>query len=163
MIISLIVAMEENRGIGRDNCLPWHLSADLKLFKQHTLGHHLIMGRKTYDSIGKPLPGRTTIVLTRNPAYQPEGIQIAHSTGEALSLARKAGDSEAFIIGGGEVFIQALPLANRIYLTRVHASLECDTFFPEFNPAGWTIRQQFFQPADEKNDFAFTFQLLERS
>ena len=163
MIISLVVAMEENRGIGQDNRLPWHLSADLRLFKQHTIGHHLIMGRKTYDSIGKPLPGRTTIVLTRNLAFYLDGVLIAHSLNEALSLARQAGETEAFIIGGGEIFAQALPMADRIYLTRVHAQVFCDTFFPKLDPTDWEIRQEFYQPANEKNDYPFTFQLLERT
>jgi dihydrofolate reductase len=163
MIVSLVVAMEEGRGIGRDNRLPWHLSADLYLFKKNTMGHHLIMGRKTYDSIGRPLPGRITIVLTRQPGYAAPGVRHAHSLDEALELAKQANEDEVFIIGGGEVFIQALPLARRLYLTQVHARVACDTYFPEFDPVEWHIRRECFQPADEQNDYPFTFQMLERT
>jgi dihydrofolate reductase len=162
MIISLIVAMDEGRGIGKDNLIPWRLSADLKRFKALTMGHHLIMGRKTYESIGRPLPGRTTLIITRNLNYQAEGCQIAHSLNEALELARTGGEDEAFIIGGGEIFKHALPLANRIYLTQVRARLDCDTFFPDFDLGDWQISDESCQPADEKNQFATTYQLLIR-
>jgi dihydrofolate reductase len=163
MIVSLIVAMEENRGIGRQGRLPWHLGADLYLFKKSTLGHILVMGRKTYQSIGRALPGRTSIVLSRSPDFAAPGVLMANSLETALQMARQAGEEEVFIIGGGEVFQQALPLAQRIYLTRVHASLACDTFFPVVDLEGWEPRRECFQPADEENDYAFTFQLLERA
>jgi dihydrofolate reductase len=162
MIISLIVAMDEGRGIGKDNHIPWRLSADLKRFKALTMGHHLIMGRKTYESIGRPLPGRTTLIITRNLNYQAEGCQIAHSLKGALELARTDGEDEAFIIGGGEIFKHALPLADRIYLTQVRARLDCDTFFPDFDLGDWQISEESCQPADEKNQFATTYQLLIR-
>ena len=163
MIVSLIVAMEQGRGIGRDNRLPWHLGADLRLFKQNTMGHHLVMGRKTYESIGHPLPGRTTIVLSRRPEYAAPGVLHATSLEAALEIARQAEDDEVFIIGGGDVFAQALPLAQRIYLTQVHAQVDCDTFFPEIDLDRWQVRRACFQPVDEHNDYPFTFQMLERA
>ena len=163
MIVSLIVAMEENRGIGRDNRVPWHLGDDLYLFKKNTMGHHLVMGRKTYESIGRPLPGRTMIVLSRQAKIATPGILKAASLEEALQIARQAQDDEVFIIGGGEVFAQALPLARRIYLTQVHARIACDTFFPEIDLDHWQVRRECFQPKDEQNDYPFTFQMLERA
>jgi dihydrofolate reductase len=161
MIVSLIVAMEQDRGIGRDNRVPWHLGDDLNLFRKNTMGHHLVMGRKTYESIGRPLPGRTMVVLSRQAGIAVPGILNAASLEDALQIARQAQDDEVFIIGGGEVFAQALPLARRIYLTQVHASVACDTFFPEINLGRWVVRRECFQPKDEKNDYPFTFQMLE--
>jgi len=152
--------MDEMGGIGKDNRLPWHLSSDLKRFKQLTLGHHLLMGRKTYETIGRPLPGRTTIVITRNPQYQAAGCLVAPSLEEALGLARENGETEAFIAGGGEIFTLALPLADRIYLTRVHAQVEADVFFPPFSLEGWRQIETIEQPADEKNDYPARFILL---
>ena len=160
MIISLIVAMDEMGGIGKDNRLPWHLSSDLQRFKQMTLGHHLIMGRKTYETIGRPLPGRTTIVITRNPQFQPAGCLVADSLGEGLTHARKNGETEAFIAGGGEIFTLALPLADRIYLTRVHAQVDADVLFPPFSLKGWRQIESIEQAADEKNDYPSTFNVL---
>ena len=155
--------MDEERGIGKNNQIPWHLSADLKRFRALTMGHHLIMGRKTYESIGRPLPGRTTVIITRNLNYQAEGCRIVHTLQEALDLARTDGDNETFIIGGGEIFKRALPLANRIYLTHIYARMECDTFFPDFNLGDWRISEESFQPADEKNQFSSTYQVLIRN
>ena len=163
MIISLIVAMDENRGIGVDNRLPWHLSADLKRFKALTMGHHLVMGRKTYESIGKPLPGRTSIIITRNPDYVVEGCIVVHSLEEALQTARERGEEEAFITGGGEIFNQALSLADRIYLTRVHAETNAQVYFPAFNEDAWIEKESTSHPADEKNDYPFTMKVLVRS
>ena len=148
MIVSLIVAMEEGRGIGRDNRVPWHLGDDLYIFKKSTLGHHLVMGRKTYESIGRPLPGRKMIVLSRQADFTAPGILHAASLEEALQIARQAQDDEVFIIGGGEVFTQALPLARRIYLTQVHGRIACDTFFPEIDLTDWKVRRECFQPKD---------------
>ena len=162
MIVSLLVAMDEQRGIGIDNRLPWHLSADLRHFKARTMGHHLIMGRKTFESIGRPLPGRTIIVVSRNPGYRPEGSLSAASLEEALSLARAQGEDEAFVVGGSEIFTLALPFADRIYLTEVHAVTAADVFFPEFDLDDWVETSSFFHPTDEKNDYAFTFRQLER-
>jgi dihydrofolate reductase len=162
MIISLLVAMDEHNGIGQDNRLPWHLSTDLKRFKALTMGHHLIMGRKTYDSIGRPLPGRVMVVITRSVDYQAEGCRIAHSLQEALGIAEQAGETEAFVIGGGQIFAQALPLADRIYLTRVHTVCEADVFFPPFELEDWTIQATSEVPADEKNQFSSYFFVLAR-
>ncbi|MGZ3658343.1 MAG: dihydrofolate reductase [Bdellovibrionota bacterium] len=131
--LSLIVAMSENRVIGVDNHLPWNIPEDLKRFKKITLGHPIVMGRKTYESIGRVLPGRTNVVVTRERAYRVEGGAVCHSFEEALEWARRApGSEEVFVIGGAELFRQALPLASRIYLTEVHWPFEGDTFFPPF-------------------------------
>jgi dihydrofolate reductase len=162
MLISIIVAMDEQRGIGKEGYLPWHLSADLKRFKHLTMGHHLIMGRKTYESIGRPLPGRTMIVITRNRRYAAEGCLIAASLKAALAIAEQRGETEAFIAGGGQVFSQALAIADRIYLTQVHAVTEADVFFPEFDAAAWDVFESSHYPADEKNHFPSTFSLLTR-
>jgi dihydrofolate reductase len=162
MIISIIVAMDEKGAIGRDNRLPWHLSDDLKRFKATTIGHHIIMGRKTYESIGKPLPGRTNIVVTRNPAYQAKGCRIAHSLEEALEIARENGEEEVFVTGGRELFAQALDIADRIYLTRVHADVPANVYFPDFDENDWSEKDSFHHEADEKNEHAFTVKLLER-
>jgi dihydrofolate reductase len=162
LIVSLIAAMDERRGIGIANRLPWRLPADLRRFKALTMGHHLIMGRKTYESISRPLPGRTTIVVTRNPAYQAEGCLVAHSLEEALEIARSRGENEAFIIGGSQIFSQAIGIADRIYLTRVHAIEEADVFFPEYPEGDWDIIETSHHPADEKNEHPFTFIVLIR-
>jgi dihydrofolate reductase len=163
VIVSLIVAMDLKRGIGKDNRLPWHLSDDLQQFKRLTMGHHLVMGRKTYESIGKALPGRTTIVLTHQRDYHPESCLVAHSLEAALSIARQRGETEVFVIGGGHVFAQALPLADRIYLTQVQAEVEADVFFPVFDESKWIEREHSFNPVSDKNDYPFSFRILERS
>lgn len=165
MIVSLIVAMDEQAGIGIDNRLPWRLSADLKRFKSLTTGHHLIMGRKTYQSIGKPLPGRTMIILTRRSDYTPENCpadrcQVVHSLDQALHFAEARGEEEAFIIGGAEVFRKALDRADRIYITRVHAHTETDVYFPNWEPKNWNLTYSEYQPADEKNEYPSTFKIL---
>jgi dihydrofolate reductase len=162
VIISLLVAMDEKRGIGKDGKLPWRLSSDLKRFRELTMGHHIIVGRKTFESIGKPLPGRRTILVTRNLNYTVEGCLVAGSVESALKLAKERGESEAFIIGGADIYAQALEVADRIYLTEVHAEVDADTFFPEFDRSAWTERECTYQPADEKNQHACTFRLLER-
>ena len=162
MTISLLVAMDEKRGIGKDGRLPWRLSSDLKRFRELTMGHHIIVGRKTFESIGKPLPGRQTIVVTRNPGYTVQGCLIARSVESAVELAESRGETEAFVIGGADIYAQALGIAARIYLTEVHAEVDADTFFPEFDRSAWTERECTFQPADEKNQHACTFRLLER-
>lgn len=162
MIVSLLVAMDERGGIGLNGRLPWHLSADLKRFKQLTLGHAILMGRKTYETIGRNLPGRTSIVITRNPNYAPEKALVAHSIPEALAMARSLDESEAFIIGGGNIFSQSLDLADRIYLTRVDAATGADTFFPPLVPGEWQEKLIARQEADERNDYPCTFSVLER-
>ena len=162
MIVSLLVAMDENRGIGRDNRLPWHISTDLKRFKILTMGHHLIMGRKTFESIGRPLPGRTMIVMSRNPAFRPEGGFVAPSLDAALDLARSRDEEEAFIIGGGEIFSQALPIAGRIYLTKVHGTVQADVFFPLIDEEGWIVKETSIHPTGPKDEFPHTFFILDR-
>lgn len=163
MIISLIVAMDEKRGIGIDGGLPWHLPADLKQFKSLTMGHHIIMGRKTYESIGRPLPGRIMVVITRNPTYQAEGCLIAHSLEQAIEKAQESEEHEAFVIGGGEIFTEAIELADRIYLTLVHANFPVNIYFPEYSPEEWEEVESEFNPADEKNQYPFTFKILSRN
>ena len=162
MIISIIVAMDEDRGIGFHNKLPWKLSGDLERFKNLTMGHHIIMGRKTFESIGKPLPGRQTIVISRNPLYQIDVCTTATSPINALAIAQKNGESEAFICGGASIYAGFLPLANRIYLTRVHARIRADTFFPALNLNDWIEKAASYHEADERNQFPTTFQVLER-
>lgn len=160
MILSIIAAMGRNRAIGFKNTLPWRLPADLQRFKQLTLGHHIIMGRKTYESIGRPLPGRTSIIITRQPDFQAEGCLIAHSLDEAIDLAKSRGEQEAFIIGGAEIYAQALSKANRMYLTLVEAEPEADAFFPEFEEKAWEKTAEESVAADEKNPHAMKFIVL---
>ena len=163
MRISLIVAADEDGVIGRAGELPWRLSADLKRFKQLTLGHHLVMGRKTFESIGRVLPGRTSIVISRQPDLPlPEGCRLARNLDAALAIAEAAGDAEAFIIGGGEIFEQALPQAERIYLTAVHVQVAGDVRFPPFNLKEWTLVEDVRQAADLKNEYDHSFRVLDR-
>ena len=159
----MIAALASNGVIGRNNDLPWHLSTDLKRLKQLTMGHHMIMGRKTYESIGRPLPGRIFIVLTANPGFKAEGVQVTHSLEDAIRIAREAGDPEPFIAGGAAVFEQAMHRADRMYLTRVHADVEGDTFFPEFDDVSeWQLTDAEHFEADEKNDYPFSFLTYDR-
>ncbi len=166
MIVSLIVAVSENGVIGAQGDLPWRLSDDLRRFKALTMGHHLLLGRRTFESIQRPLPGRRVIVLTRNPSYQasdsPIEYIVVHSLDEALELAREAGEEELFIGGGAAIFALALPLTDRIYWTRVHAIVEGDTFFPPFDRLDWALQRAEFLPADERNQYPFTLEILER-
>jgi len=162
VIISIIAAVDQAGGIGKDSRLPWHLSQDLRRFKQLTLGHHIIMGRKTYESIGRPLPGRQSIVITRNPEYQEKSIIIAPSISTALQIATDNGEDEVFVIGGGEIYEQILPFADRIYLTEVNSISDCDTFFPVIDLDEWEVESTVYHAADDKNQFDHTFQLLNR-
>jgi dihydrofolate reductase len=162
MRISLLVAMDENRGIGIENRLPWHLSTDLKRFKTLTMGHCLVMGRKTYETIGRPLAGRTMIVTTRNHAYQAKGCLIARSVDDALALSESIGESEVFIIGGGDIFSQTIGRADRIYITLVHASLVTDTYFPEIDATEWRELESSDHPAGDEDQYPHTFRILER-
>jgi dihydrofolate reductase len=134
--ITLVVAIDAQRGIGVDNKLPWHLPEDLAHFKRVTLDRPIIMGRKTFDSIGRPLPKRRNIVVTRNRAWTHEGVDVAASLADAIALA---GDEPASIIGGAQIFKEALPLADRMIVTHIDAVYRCDTFFPEIDPAVWTV------------------------
>jgi dihydrofolate reductase len=152
--------MAENRVIGVNNMLPWRLPADLRHFRQLTTGHHVIMGRRNYESIGKPLPDRTNIVITRNPAYQAPGCRVKHSLTDALREIRD--DPEVFIIGGAEIYHQAIADADRIYLTLVHADINGDTFFPEFEVREWHETSRTRHEADEKNPYAYSFVTYDR-
>ncbi len=136
MTLSIIAAMAANRTIGINNTLPWRIPEDLKRFKAMTMGHHIIMGRKTYDSIGKPLPGRTTVIVTRNPALKVENCLVAHSLQEAIAAC--SGDDEIFVVGGAELYGQALPFADTLYLTEVRQDVAGDAHFPAFDRAAWT-------------------------
>ncbi len=162
MILSLLVAADENNVIGKDNQLPWHLPNDLKYFKNQTWGMPILMGRKTFESIGKPLPGRKSIVITRNKEWKHEGVSVVHSTEEAISKAREFGVKEIFVIGGAEIFNTSFEKAERIYLTRIHHSFEGDAFFPAVDSAKWNLVQNRFCHADEKNIYSHTFQVWER-
>lgn len=155
MIISLIVATDEKNGIGKNNQLPWHLPADLKHFKTLTTGHPIIMGRKTFDSIGKALPNRRNIVVSRQRSYVAEGAEVVSSLQDAFDLCRE--ESEAFVIGGAQIFEQALPLADILYLTVIHHQFDADTFFPEIDPTSWIETESSTHAPDEKNIYSYTF------
>lgn len=161
MKLSCIVAASRNLVIGRANTLPWHLSADLKRFKQITTGHCVILGRKNYEDIGRPLPNRKNLVLTRKANFEAPGCEVFGSLAAALEFARNSGEEECFIVGGAELYRQALPLCERLYLTWVEAELEGDVFLPELG-SGWVQVSEEKFPADERNDYATTFCVLER-
>ncbi|NND31921.1 MAG: dihydrofolate reductase [Saprospiraceae bacterium] len=163
MIISAIAAMSSNRVIGRNNDLPWSLPADMKFFMRTTKGHHVIMGRKTFESMGVPLKNRTNIVITRDMFYAASGIIVAHSLHEALAIAKKAGEAEVFIIGGAEIYTLALPILDRIYLTEIDLTVQDgDAFFPEFDPNNWMLTSQQVNEPDQKNPHPFVFNIYER-
>ncbi len=159
MTVALVVAISENNAIGKDNQLLWHLPADLKHFKAITTGHTLIMGRKTFDSIGKPLPNRRNIVISRNAELTIAGAEVYQNLAEALQAC--AHEAEIYIIGGAEIFNQSIQLANKIYLTRVHQTYEADTFFPELDSSQWEESNLEQHLPDEKNTVAYTFSILE--
>ncbi len=161
MTVSLIVAVSENGVIGRDGGLPWHLPRDLRHFKATTMGHHLIIGRRTWDEVGKPLPGRTMVVVTRSLRFEAAGATVVHSLDDALEVARN--DEEPFIGGGAHIYRMALArgLVERLYLTRVHAEVEGDTFLPEIDFDDWQLVSSEHHEADEKNEFACTFEVWE--
>ena len=166
MKLSMIVATAQNRVIGRDNALPWYLPNDLKYFKQTTLGKPVIMGRKTYESIGKPLPGRTNIVITRQTDYLPEGVKVVHSVAEARDLAESVclidGQEEAMIMGGAEIYTLALPDADRLYLTEVHADVDGDAYFPEYDKTEWQqISREDFS-AEGPNPYNYSFVVYDK-
>ena len=161
MKISLIAALTDDRVIGIENRLPWKLPNDMKWFRQHTLGKPIIMGRKTFESFGaRPLPERTNIIVTRDPDYHAEGCIVVHSIEAALEAAGDA--EEAMIIGGASFYEQMLPRADRMYLTFVHADIEGDAWFPEYDPADWKEVERIDNPADEKNPLPHSFVILER-
>jgi dihydrofolate reductase len=159
-VISLIVAMARNRVIGADGRIPWHLPNELKLFKSLTMGHHIVMGRRTYESIGRLLPGRTTVIVTRQHDYNVPGAIVAHSVEEALAVC--AGDDEIFVIGGAELFRDTLPIADRLYLTVVDAEPKGDTFMPDFEAGKWReVKTESFAP-DTRHAYGYRFSILER-
>jgi dihydrofolate reductase len=157
MIVSIIVAVSENGVIGKGNQLLWRLPDDLKRFKQLTLGHPMIMGRKTFDSIGKPLPGRTSIVITRNPDFRHEGVIVVHSMEAALKKAAETGTDEVFVIGGGELYQQTQPITNRLYITEVKTAIDGDTYFKIDDPSAWIETERIVHEADERHLFEFDF------
>jgi dihydrofolate reductase len=159
-LVSLIVAMANNRVIGRGNALPWRLPADLRRFRSLTLGKPVLMGRRTFESIGRPLTGRVNLVLTRDVDWSAEGTRVVRTLAEALERARDC--PELVAIGGAEVYRLVLPLAHRIYLTQVHADVPGDTFFPAFDPGEWRDVECSAQPADERHAHPLTFVTLER-
>ncbi|WP_192821603.1 dihydrofolate reductase [Rufibacter sp. LB8] len=156
-MIGLVVAISENRVIGKDNQLIWHLPEDLKHFKRLTLGHPMVMGRKTFEAIGKPLPGRTSIIVTRQADYvAPESCLVATSVEEALQKAL-ALDETVMVVGGGDIYQQALPFAEVVYLTLVHESFEGDVYFPELEPDVWEITEQAEHEADDRHAYPYSF------
>jgi dihydrofolate reductase len=160
MRISLIVAMSRNRVIGIDNRLPWHLPGDLKRFRSLTMGHAIIMGRRTWESIGRPLPGRRMLVVSRQPDYRVEGATVCASLEGALAACR--GDDEVFVIGGEQLFAAALPAADRIYLTVVEADFAGDTWMPDFDAAQWREVERASVGADATNAHACTYSVYDR-
>ncbi|MCW3463807.1 dihydrofolate reductase [Chitinophaga nivalis] len=162
MIISIIVAASENNVIGINNQLPWRLSADLKYFKNTTMGKPIIMGRKTFASLGKPLPGRPNIVITRQADYEQEGVYVTNTIEEAIEKARSFGEPEIFVTGGSQIFEQAWQQIDRIYLTRVYAVVPGDAFFPGMDATDWNLVRDERHEADEKNQYPFSFQVWER-
>ncbi|MBK8554370.1 MAG: dihydrofolate reductase [Lewinellaceae bacterium] len=162
MLISAIVATAKNGVIGKDNQIPWYLPADLRYFKRITLDHCVIMGKKSFRSIGRPLPKRTNIVITRDPFFVADGIVVVHSIAEALEHAFQTGEEEAFIIGGGEIYRQTMDLWDRVYLTEVDLETEGDVHFPELEDAEWREMSREKHEPDEKNEYTYTFRVLER-
>jgi len=162
MRVSLIVAVSSNGVIGLDGGLPWHLPADLKHFKRTTMGHHLIIGRRTWEEVGEPLPGRRMVVVTRSRRFAPEGAQVVRSVEQALELA--AEDEEPFIGGGSQIYRIALArdLVDRIYLTRIHAEVEGDTLFPDFDLEEWKLVSEEHHEADDRNEFDYSFLVYDR-
>ena len=163
--LALIWAMTRNRVIGRANTLPWRLPADLAHFKALTTGHPVLMGRRTFESLGRPLPHRTNIVISGTPGYAPAGCLVAGSLEQALQLGRQhcpPSDSTMFVIGGENLYAQTLPLADRLYITLVDADIDGDAWFPEFDWQEWREVERRSQPADDKNPYGCTFVALER-
>jgi len=161
VLISIVVAMDEDGVIGRDNALPWRLPDDLKRFKAITMGKPMLMGRKTFDSIGKPLPGRLNIVLTRSHEWTHEGIVVVHSVDDAQKQAKDA--PELCVIGGEEIFRLTLPVVRRLHLTQIHAHVGGDAKFPAFDRSAWRETGRIEHPADERHAYAMTFLTLDRA
>lgn len=160
-MITLIAAAAENNALGKNNQMLWHLPDDFKRFKQITTGHHIIMGRKTFESFPKPLPNRVHIVISRQAEYKQEGCIVVSTLDQALAIAPK--DEEVFVIGGGQIYALALPIADKIDLTRVHATFDADAFFPDFAKTEWELTHVEYHPKDEKHLVDFTFKTYIRS
>ncbi|MFY7997259.1 MAG: dihydrofolate reductase [Candidatus Kapaibacteriota bacterium] len=163
MIISIIAAIARNYTIGAGNRLPWEMPADMRFFMATTRGHHVIMGRKSFEDIGKPLVDRVNIVVTRQIGYYANGVDIAHSLKSALLLARQRGEGEVFVIGGEQMFAEALGVADRIYLTWIHADFDGDTHFPRFDQSQWREVQRTNHAADTENPHPYSFTRLEKA
>lgn len=161
MKTAFVVAMDEKGLIGRDNELPWRLSADLQYFRRITMGSPILMGRHTHESIGRALPGRRNIVVTSLTDYQAEGCDVVNSVEAGLKLAADA--DEVMVIGGSSLFEQIFDITNKLYLTRVHAELEGDTWFPEWDETQWQLVSREMHPADEKNEYAYSFEVYQRA
>lgn len=159
-LLTLIVAMTPERVIGLNNTMPWHLPADLAFFRTTTWGSPIVMGRKTHQAIGKALPGRRNLVISRNPGYVAPGCEVLPSLASALQQCAR--DPEVFVIGGGALYTSALPLARRVYLTQIHGQVTGDTWFPELPADQWTVVRETFRPHDERNAYDLTFMVLER-
>lgn len=160
-MISLLLAMDKNQLIGKDNDLPWRLPADLAYFKRVTMGHPIIMGRKTYDSIGRPLPGRENIIVTRDTSYKAEGCKVIHSIEDIVKMSEET-DQELFVIGGAEIFKEILPHSDRLYITEIEEEFEGDTYFPAFDKDEWKIISKEKGIKDEKNPYEYTFLVYEK-
>lgn len=154
-MLTIIAAAGQNNELGKDNTLVWHLPDDFKRFKKLTSGHHILMGRKTFDSFPKLLPNRTHVVITRRENFRKEGVVPVNSMEQAIE--QSGGDPQAFVIGGGEIYKMAMNLADKIELTRVHGTFEADTFFPEIDENQWKLISEEFHGKDEKHDYAFTY------
>jgi dihydrofolate reductase len=160
MTLAIIAAVADSGVIGRGGELPWHLPADLKHFKALTTGHSIIMGRRTFESIGRPLPNRRSIVITRDASFHPAGVEVVHAFGDAMRLV--SNESQSFVIGGAEVFRTAFPYATELFLTRVHAEVEGDTLFPEFEEREWELVEDEHREADTANPHPLSFQRYRR-
>lgn len=159
-MLTLIAAAGQRNELGKNNALVWHLPDDFKRFKKITSGHHIIMGRKTFDSFPQPLPNRTHVVITRQENFKKPGIIVVHSLERALEVTKE--DPQAFVIGGGEIYTLAMDVADRIELTRVHGEFEADAFFPEIDPSQWRVVSEEYHQKDEKHPYAFTYLTYER-
>lgn len=165
MIISLIAALAENHVIGKNNDLPWKLPDDMRFFMETTKGHHVIMGRKNYDSLKdkyKPLPNRTNIVVTRQRDFKAPGCIVVNAIEESLNIAKRNNEPEAFVIGGAEIYKLTMDKANRLYLTEIHAQVDGDTYFPEFNKTEWKEIERKHHPADDRHRYPFDFVIYEK-
>jgi dihydrofolate reductase len=162
VIITIIVAVDRQNGIGKNNQLPWHLTDDLKHFRRVTMGHHVLMGSKTYQSSQGKMPGRKLIVLSRDPAFQPADAQVARNLEEGIQIASSAGEDELFVIGGAMVYALAISKATRMYLTRVETDAQCDVFFPNYDESEWKLIHGQHFAAGGKNDWEFEILTMEK-